>query len=100
MADRIGRRVRVLAAGPGNNVGGTRYTLPQLQNATSFETHGRAGDPLFEVDPDQIDSAVAGFRPKSTSPAIDAATDLGYASDILGGARKRGPAPDAGAIER
>lgn len=73
--------------------GTSYYDLASWQSATGFDTHSSTADPEW-INPTEGD-----FHLKSISPAIDAGTDVGMASDFGGHAVPQGSAPEIGPIE-
>ena len=64
----------------------------------SSQDHRDSSD-LRNVDPKFLDYAGGDYRLDPTSPARDAAIDVGVLDDILGTVRPQGAAPDIGAYE-
>jgi len=94
-----GTQVVALNAGPANNIGGTRYTLAQLQSQTTYDQHSLYGNPLFGSSPAAINSDPLGFKPTAASPSIDKGTGRGFTADFSGVPIPQGAGPDIGAFE-
>ncbi|MCG2769512.1 MAG: right-handed parallel beta-helix repeat-containing protein [Anaerolineae bacterium] len=71
----------------------TDYDLVEYQSMTVKGQSSIAADPGF------IDQASADFRLLADSPAIDAGTDIGLATDLNGGSRPQGLDYDIGTFE-
>ncbi len=69
------------------------YMLGSAGVGYSLGPNERIADPLF------VNVSGKDFHLRSGSPAIDAGRNLGYTSDMDGGAVPQGSAPDAGAYE-
>jgi parallel beta-helix repeat protein len=73
------------------------------RNGTDYANSGSAtssANNLFGIDPLFVDERAGNFQLQSTSPAKDTGTSIGFiTTDIAGGKRPEGSAPDIGAYE-
>ena len=75
----------------------SRYNIFFRTDGGTLEITPGTGDKI--VDPQFVNGSSKDFHLKSTSPAIDAGTNLNYPLDFDGKLVPRGPAPDMGAYE-
>jgi hypothetical protein len=85
--ERPGSRVLVRVSGV------DYYTLADYQAATGRDSHSLAADPLF------VDVTTHDYRLQSTSPAINAGTNLGATTDLDGTSVPQNGTTDMGAYE-